>query len=338
MKNPCFLVLFFVVLVGLPQFLPADELNNAITRAEEAHALAISIQGPAYFPGEWEAAQAQFTQAGQLPRGSEAAIRTATEAFNTAADSYDLIVRMTAPLYAQAREDEIMELRNYLIVQGARRHYAELLRPADTAAIHALEMYEAGDYHTARNTAAEVLQMYQVLTVAFDALQIKWEIDERDFEYYDPDNYDRAIEMLEGAIDDFNTGNFAAAIRNAEEAYLRYNLVLATAWAGYAEMRASLAEGERQAAFAMNTNSSARDFFAIADAEMSAAQTLLDAERYEEASRSFTNAEAMFVIASMTALERRMIAIESLREAYAKIEESESLAAEAETFIGGGSR
>ena len=310
-----------------------DELNAAIARAEQAHARAVDFESPAYFPGEWEAAEELFSQAGLVPRSGDADIRRAIDAYNTAADSFDSVFMLTIPLYAQAREDEIMALRTPLVAVGARDTFPGYFSPADSTAILAYEQYEEEDYYPARDSAGKALLMYRTLDTGFGAWRNMSEINERDFRLYDLDQYEKADEMLDVAVNGYESGNLPDALENAEEARLRFSLVLSTAWAGYAELRSMLAEGEYQAALDMKTNIAARDYFMMADSDRVAAQALLESERYEEAAKLFINAEAMYVIASMTALEKRRHASETLREANRKIEESEMTARRAESII-----
>jgi hypothetical protein len=137
-------------------------------------------------------------------------------------------------------------------------------------------------------------------------------------------------------MDTYRADNLPLAKEIAEEALLRYQLLLSTAWAEYAGVRSEMSEGERLAATDMKTNIAARDYFSMADTDNKAARELLESEEYEEAAKLFINSEAMYVISSMSALEKRRIATEVLKEALDKIEESDRAAREAEAIIEGG--
>ena len=294
MKKARFCIFFVVFMVILPYFAPAQELDDVIAGAREARRLAAAYEGNLYFPGEWEAADEQLAQAEQL------------DDFIAATASFEAIFRLTIPLYAQAREDEIMELRNYLVAQGMRSDFPEYLSPADITAVEALELFEAGEYESAENTAATALQMYQALFFAVDAWQ-KWqEISEMNFEYYDYDNFERAMELMDTAEEAYIAGDYPQALQDAEEAFLRYSLVLSTGWAGYAELRSSLAEGEREAALSTDVNIIAEDYFALADSDYQAGWEYLEAQQYVEAASAFSSAETQFAAASAAALERRL--------------------------------
>ena len=342
-KRPFFILFIVAMIVSPPVFAQQtasrailDELDNAAALAGEARKKAGDFASDAYFPGEWEAAEEQYSQAALLPKDSDADARNAIAAYNAAADSFESIFALAVPLYAQAREDEIMEARGLLVEERAKELFPEYFVPADEAALLALDEYEAGDYYPARESAARALLMYQCLAVAYKARAAMWEIEEREFEFHDIDSFERAGEILAGAMDAYNGGDIPSAGENAEEALLRFTLILSAGWAEYAEMHSAIAESEHQAALNMKTNIAAREFFTIADHIRQEANELFDAEEYEEAAKLFVNSEAMYVIAGMSATEKRRIAAEAIREALNKIEESDRRAREAEIILEGG--
>jgi hypothetical protein len=306
-----------------------DELNSAVVRAEEARKKAGDFESPSYFPGEWEAAEAHYANAGS---------EKTPAAYNAAADAFDSIFKLTIPLYAQAREDEIMEFRNNLVVGGARVSFPQIFTAADTTALAALEQYEAEDYYTARDTAAKALLMYQAMTSAYNAWLAQREIKDREFELYDSDNFNRAGEILNDAMNAFTAENFPLAREGADEALLRYNLVLSAGWAAYAELRFSLAEAERQAALDIKANIAARDLFTDADSNYKTSVISYDSQKYEEAAKQFINSEALFIAASASASEKRRNAAEVIKEAHEKIEKSNEAARQAEIIIQGRSK
>ena len=313
-----------------PEVKPStDELNAAIARAEESRKKAITFESPSYFPGEWEAAEEQFARAGQNP---------GTEAYNSAADAYDSVSALAIPLYAQAREDEIVDARDTLVALGLKNSFPGYLAAADKTALSALDQYEAADYYAAADTAAMALSEYQLLETAFDAWQLRREIIERDFADYDPDNFDRAGQILGDAMDAFDAGNITEARESAGDSLERYEIVLAAGWTSYADDRSSMAEAERQAALEMRTNIAVKDLFNEGESSLQTGLTSLEDKRYEDASKQFINAEAMYIISSMSALEKRRRAIEAIREANEKIRESDQTGRRGETIIEGGSR
>jgi len=312
-----------------------NELSAAAARADEARKKAGDFEANTYFPGEWDTAEKSYSEAGSYSKATEADIRKAIAAYGAAADSYDSVFELAIPLYAQAREDEIMELRNILIFEGAKDSFPEYFVPADETALLALSQYENRDYYAARDTAAKTLSMYQILDTAWHAWNYRWEIRERDFILHDPDNYERAGEILSDAIDAYRADNLPLAMENAEESMMRYNLVLSTGWIAYAEERSLLAGNERLSALETKSNIAVKDYFTEADSMYVTALKLQKAENHAEAAKQFVSAEAMFVITSMTAIEKRKQAAAEIREANERIEASDTTARRAERIITG---
>jgi len=334
MKKLLFFAPFIIAMLVVPCLVSAqtpdqasmDGLNAAIARAEGARQKAVDFESPSYFPGEWEAAEAQYADAGsaQTP-----------DAYNTAADAFDSVFMLTIPLYAQAREDEIMTLRNSLVAGGVRAFFPEILATADKTALSALDQYQAQDYYTARDTAAQALLMYQTISSAHNAWLTQREIKGREFESYDLDNFNRAGEILDDATAAYLAGNYSLAQENANEALIRYNLVLSVGWAAYAEQRFLLAEAKRQAALDIKANIAVMELFAEADSTYKTSVVYYDSQKYEEAANQFINSETLFIAAGALALEKRQNAAEAIREAREKIEQSDETARQAEIIIQG---
>jgi len=297
----------------------ADDNSSTFARAQEARKNVIDFEGNSYFPSEWEAADSKFTNAGLLPKDSS----DANKAYNEAAEAFDRVFELAVPLFAQAREDEIMAIRDYMITLGARSFFPEYLMDADRTALLAFSQYEAKDYLTARDSAAIALQKFSILETAFNAWLLRVEILARGFADYDPEQFDLGGEITGGAMDAYMAGDLKTARKKAEEAQAMYNTVLSTSWASYAELRASLAEGERLAALDMKTDIAAKEFFNIADSDNKTALALLESKKYEDAARLFIDAEAMYVIASITTLEKKRAAAAAIKNANKKIRESD---------------
>ena len=336
MKKLLFIAPFIITMLVLPCLISAqtpqpDALNTAIARAEEARKKAADFESPAYFPGEWEAAEAQYANAGSAKTKTPAA-------YNTAADAFDSVFKLTIPLYAQAREDEIMALRSSLVAAGVRAFFPDIFALADKTALSARDQYKGQDYYTARSTAAQALLMYQTMSSAHNAWLAQREIKGREFETYDMDNFNRAGEILNDAIAAYQAGNYSLAQENASEALIRYNLILSVGWATYAELRFSSAEAERRAALDIKADIAVRDLFTEADSTYKASVAFYNSQNYEEASKQFINSETMFITASALASEKRQNAAETIKEAREKIQKSDEAARQAEIIMKGRSK
>jgi hypothetical protein len=334
MKKLLFFAPFIITMLVFPCLVSAqtpqpDTLDAAVARAEEARKKAADFESPSYFPGEWEAAEAQYASADSA--------QTPT-AYNTAADAFDSVFGLTIPLYAQAREDEIVTLRNSLVAAGVRAFFPDIFALADKTALSAQDQYKAQDYYTAKSTAAQALQMYQIMHSADNAWQVQREIKGREFEVYDADNFKLAGDILNDAMAAYKAGNYTLAQEDANEALIRYNLVLSVGWATYAEMRFSLAEAERKAALDIKANIAVRDLFTEADTTYKTSVDFYESQQYEEAAKQFINSETMFVTASALASEKRSNAAETIKEAREKVEKSNEAARQAEILIKGRSK
>jgi hypothetical protein len=343
MKKFPFFAPFIVVLLVLPYFSckttpdgqkPAlvaapvsSDLAAAKARADEARKRAADFDSSAYFPSDWEAAEALYAKADQSPE---------IAAYNAAADAYDAVFKLAIPLYAQAREDEIIALRDALIAGGWRERVPESLSAADKVAVTAYEQYEAEDYYAAKDTADQALMMYQTLTNAYNAVMAANEIEERGFASYDPDNFLRATEILDEAIGNYEAEDYASAYKNSKEALDRYNLVLSAGWAANAEKYAALAAAARQSALDVKADVAVRDVFSKADTSYKAGVSAFDTQKFADAAKQFYAAEGLFVNATSSTLIKRGIAEQTIEEANKKIEESDETARLAELVLEGG--
>jgi hypothetical protein len=314
-----------------------DALDKAAARAAEARKRASDFEGPSYFPGEWEAAEAQYAEAGSLPKTTGAEAVAAATAFNGAADAYDGLFSRTIPLYEQAREDEITGVRDGLLASGMAGEIADYLRKADESALSALSQYEAEDYYSARDTAAGALGMYETLRLAVDALRTRQEIVDRNFAAGDTENFALADRASLAAADAYTGGDTAGARKGAEEALRRYTGVLAAGWAAYAAELGEAARQARQRALELKANVAVKDIFNEADDLYKQAALALDSGEYEGAVDLYTESEGWFVLAGQSAAEKRRIAEEAIREAERTIEASDETARQAEIIIQGGS-
>jgi len=313
---------------------PSGGLSGLTSRVEEARKRAMDFEAQSYFPSDWEALEAKYASVGK----TEDELKEAAALLNELADAYDELFNKTIPLYAQAREDEIMAVRDEVIAAGFPGYFPEYLQAADRIALNALEQYEAKDYYKARDTAAAALNEYETLRVGAKVFLTRQEIINRGFAEFDQENFDKADEIAQGAIESYDAGDKKAAVEKAEEALLRYNLVLTNAWSAYADARRTSASTEREAALTDRVNIAVREAFREADAIFEHANESFKAGNYEESAVLFVEAEALFALARQETAEKRQRAEETIRRAEEKIEGSAEAAIEAERIIEGGSR
>jgi len=314
------------------------DLSGPLAKAEAARKRAVDFDSPSYFPSDWEAAEAKYNAAGNMPKSTPSETQQAADSYNAVSDAYDELFRKAIPLYAQAREDEIMAARDELIATGFTNSFPDYLQNADDLALEAVDQYEAGDYYEAKDTAAKALNEYETLMIGAKIFLARQEIVDRGFGKYDPENFDKADEVTITAMDQYEAGNKEAAVVNAEEALLRYNLVLSNGWIAYSSDRRRFTILERDRALSERANIAARDSFREAESIFNQAEEVFSRENYPNAAILYTDAEAIYVISRQETEEKRLRAVESIRLAEEKIEESNVSAIEAERIIEGGSR
>ena len=289
---------------------------------QEARQKAMDFEAPAYFPSEWEAAEAQY----------------GAEEWESATKAYDDLFQAALPLYAQAREDEIMAIREEIKASGLADAFPEYLKPIDDIALEAYTQYEAQDYYGAKETAAKAMEEYSTLLVGAKTYQARREIIDRGFLQYDQDNFERADEVATQAKTQYESGDKAGAVESAEEALLRYNLVLSNGWASYATERRTTAAKEKEFALEEKANIASRSIFREADVLFNQAEEDYARENFRNAGLHYIDAEARFAVARKDTDEKRIIAEDAIRLAEEKVEASSETATEAERIIEGGSR
>jgi len=265
-------------------------------------------------------------------------VQQAAVMYDNSADAYDEIFRKTIPLYAQAREDEIMAARERLINAGFRNYFPDYLKEADDKALLALSLFEAGDYYTARDTAAAALNEYENLYTGASILLVRREIIERDFVKYDADNFEKTDEAALAVNDEYKAGNKETAAANAEDVLRRYNNILANGWKAYAGEKRATASLERERALNEKANIASRDSFREADGIFNQAEQSYTSQNYQDAAVSYTDSETQFLLSRLDTEEKRQRALDIIRLAEEKIEESSEAAIDAGRVIEGGAR
>jgi hypothetical protein len=273
-----------------------------------------------------------------MPKTNQEEIQEVIEVYNALAESYDELFRKTIPLFAQAVEDELLSIREKLIGTGFTGLFPQYLVVADNITLEALEQYEAGDYYEARETAVKAMDEYEILLFGANVFLARQEIIYRGFVRFDEENFSQADEIAQLAIEEFDSGNRDSAIEKAEEALLRYNLVISNAWVSYAAEKRQTAIEERELALADRANIASREFFRDAETHLNQAEENFIAERFHDAGLLFIEAEALYIIARQDTNEKRQRAETALRTADERVEESNEAAIEAERIIEGGLR
>jgi len=313
-------------------------VDAAKVKTDAAKKQAIDFETHAYYPSEWEAIEARYKAAGEMPKNTHDEIQKAVAEYDAITAAYNELFKKTVPLYAQAREDEILATREKLINTGFPGYFPEYLEKADNKTLAALELYEAEDYYTAREAAADALAEYETLLLGADTFLARQEIIDRDFLKYDEENFSKADTISEDAMKEYDAGNKEKALEKAQEALLRYNLVLSNGWTAYCTERRIATIKERELAIAEKANIASRDLFRNGEVIHIQAEEEAATGCHDIGAVLYTEAEALYSIARKDTAEKRQRAELTMKKAEEKIVESGDTASEAERIIEGGSR
>jgi hypothetical protein len=176
------------------------------------------------------------------------------------------------------------------------------------------------------------------LNTGAKAVLARNEIIKYDFVHADPENFEEADKTGTAAIASYEAGDVNTARNGAEEALLRYGLVLTAGWAEYAAAQGALAETQRNAALENKANVAVKDSFEKAEAARNSAVSQVKSEKYREAAALYIDAAAGFAAAAETAAEKRRIAGQAISDAEKTIEASGETARQAEIIIEGESQ
>jgi tetratricopeptide (TPR) repeat protein len=310
----------------------------------------LDIEAPGYFPPEWEAAERQYAEAqnnaGDATLGD---VKRTTALYEAAAETYDNLARQCVPFFFEDLSDEILQARTGAIDGGIKEISPERLEAADLRIDEALEYYETGNaagtnseaaenYYAAADAAFDALDRYRVLILGVRSYRLGEEIEERGFADYDPENYLSAKDALDRGVAAYDSGDTETALAQAEEAFLRYTLVMNEGWLGYTGGLKLSAETERRNALDAKANVAVKRDFDNADGLYTRGTAAYNAKDYVASAEYFSQAIPLFSNAVKTAEQKRAIAEEAIRTAETRIGQSEETAREAETVLQGGAQ
>jgi hypothetical protein len=313
-----------------------DDLNAAIARAQKSRQQAIDIESPSYFADDWEAAESQYVSAvDQEKKSTLGEVKDSVARYNAVADAFDTLARKCLPLYARDRENEIVRLRAAAIDADAYITAPDYLVIADHISLRAQSQYDAEEYYPAAASAFLAADMYRALKTGLDAYNVREEIVDRNFIIYDPGSFEKADDTITAAAFAYEGENASQAQDKADEALLRYNLVLKTGKQSFAADRGAAAGMERQAALELKANVAVRREFEAASVIYNQAEASFKAEDYDKAADLYGRSESMFDGIRQTAEEKRRLATEARISAESKMAESDEAARKAELFLEG---
>ncbi|MCL2244268.1 MAG: hypothetical protein FWC03_07345 [Treponema sp.] len=208
-------------------------LWDLMGKIEAARTIAHDFEGNSYFPSEWEYAEFDYNivrgisaDEKRLSELTESDAAEGKEWLNDILDTYNGVFRKSIPLYAQAREDEIMALRERLFDTGLVDYYPKYLRSADTKALAALDQYEAEDYYLARDTAVKAMDEYEALLLGAIIILTRDELVITGLTQLYPEYLQSADKKAIAALDQYEADEYKTARERGVIALSEYEILL----------------------------------------------------------------------------------------------------------------
>lgn len=316
-----------------------DALNAARVRADVARAMSIEVDGPVYFPDEWNETESQFIlENNSVVEETEDAYRTVAGTYNGIALAFEDITANSIPKYAEACRDRMLEARSAAIATDIVDLSPERFLVAEEYAVNAEAAWEFGDYIMTIENAKIALPYYVALKTGADAYEARTEIEDRGFAFFDRDTFNMADEKGLLAIVLYDEGDIEDALISAQQALSGYNTVLRKAWFSLATQEGNAATGARKAAVDVKAPVAVKQEFDKADAIYRQGQASFRSEDYQIAAESYAQSVSMFDTVRELAVYKRDQAQAAIDAAEKKILESEHTAEEAEARLEGGAQ
>ena len=327
-------------LVEIPRDLagPADEaslaaLAKAEANAKEARSLAEYVNGPVHRPDEWILAEDRFKAVssfdGDLTTKEEVYAKVAE--WNAVNLAYYEIYKGSVDVFLGEQEAVLAQKREDAVEAGAEEIVPDRLAIADTFAAKSKELSDKKDARGSVNAGMEARDRYQILETVALARGKQVEVEEYNFLYVDPVNYELARESGNAAITLYDEGDLSGSQSAAHNALTGFTQVIRTG----VEEKASVVRESREAAQDIKADVAVRSDFAAAESVYNQAHVALRADQFSEAIELFEESDALYEIAYEKALEKREIAEEALQRTEEKLAESEELAQYAEKILEG---
>lgn len=316
-----------------------DALNAAMARAEIAREMSIEVNGPVYFPDDWNETESQYILANdETLEETEAAYKEAAETYAGIALAFEAITADSLPMYAEELRGKVLEARSMAIATGVADLTPERFLVAEEYAVVMEAAFETEDYITTIETADIALPYYLALGTGGEAFNARTEIVNRNFAFFDQSTFDAAENNAEMAINSYDSGDIDMALDNAQQALAKYNIVLRKAWYTLATQEGTTATGARKAAVDVKAPVAVKQEFDKADVIYKEAQNFYKTEEFQNAAESYTQSISMFHTVRELAEYKRQQADAAIKAAEKKVSESGHTAEEAEIILEGGAQ
>lgn len=207
-----------------------------------------------------------------------------------------------------------------------------LLDAADDYYEKASAFYDSEDYRAAVSAYSASITAYSVAEKSALSATTKARIEELGFESMDSGNYSIADSKLELAFNSISSDP-AAALDAADEALLRYRLVLAKGWELSAGTGKQKAEHNKLESEAIKAQVAVRAQYEEAKVIWDTAQAAYSAAKFEDAYMLFKQAEDRFMLVYKNASVKREAALAAMEMAKNKSQESKSIANSGDSYL-----
>ncbi len=237
-------------------------------------------------------------------------------------------------MVAETRKKDADSARSRAMAADASTQSPDALGTADAAMAKADAAMAAGDHKVAIEAYVTAITAYDAVEKRSIATSVKTTIDELSYGPMDAGNYEIAGQKL-AKVDALIAEDAKGAQDAAQEALLRYRLVLAKGWELTAGSNRDSAEKVKIEAEAIKAQVAVKTEYAEAKAVWDEAVAAYASGDNELAAALFGEAEFMLTAAYDSASEKRSAALAAMEAAKTKTGESASIAESAEQSLAG---
>ncbi len=270
------------------------------TKATELRKKAFDLGLKDILPAEYGEAETAYLL-GAEKYGKDNAASAA--AFEDAAARFEAVLDEGLPIVAAQEGERAWDMQAAAMDNGATEYFGEIYSSSTGDLLGADALEESGDYEAAIAGYRLASSRFSAIIAMCDAAAERDAIAERDFAQWDSSNWNLAEGKLASAADLLESD--AAASRGAaDEALVRYRMVMRNALAYYSGDRKTLSESERERAVGIKSDVAAKDEFETAVALYESAEAFEEAEDFESASSLYEQAAEAFTEAHDTARDK----------------------------------
>ncbi|MDX9899105.1 MAG: hypothetical protein RBT62_09300 [Spirochaetia bacterium] len=237
-------------------------------------------------------------------------------------------------MVAESRQTDANAARSRAMAAYADIQSPKALSTADAAMAMADVAFAAGDSKAAIEAYIIAITAYDAVEKRSTATSVKKTIDDLAYAPMDAGNYEIAGQKL-ARVDELLAQDARGAQDAAEEALLRYRLVLAKGWELTAGSNKDSAEKAKTEAETIKAQVAVQTEYAEAKAAYDEAVAAYSSGDHELAAALFNEAEFMLNAAYESAAEKRSAALAAMEAAQLKSGESASIAEQADETLAG---